>query len=42
MRDEYYRAHGWDVKTGWPYKETLEKLGLDNVAKELGETNKLP
>ncbi|CEP67246.1 Aldehyde ferredoxin oxidoreductase, C-terminal [Moorella glycerini] len=29
MLDEYYQARGWDVKTGIPTKETLEKLGLE-------------
>ncbi|HDQ73666.1 MAG TPA: aldehyde:ferredoxin oxidoreductase [Chloroflexi bacterium] len=32
MLDEYYRARGWDVTTGLPTKEKLEKLGLaDNT-----------
>jgi len=28
MMDEYYELRGWDVKTGLPKQETLEKLGL--------------
>jgi aldehyde:ferredoxin oxidoreductase len=28
MLDEYYRARGWDVETGLPTDEKLEKLGL--------------
>ncbi|MDN5347557.1 MAG: aldehyde:ferredoxin oxidoreductase [Clostridia bacterium] len=28
MLDEYYRARGWDVKTGIPTEETLNELGL--------------
>ena len=28
MLDEYYRARGWDVATGWPTKEKLRELGL--------------
>jgi aldehyde:ferredoxin oxidoreductase len=28
MLDEYYRARGWDVATGWPTKEKLQELGL--------------
>jgi len=28
MLDEYYRARGWDVKTGLPMPEKLKELGL--------------
>jgi len=28
MLDEYYSVRGWDLKTGLPLKETLERLGL--------------
>jgi len=28
MLDEYYKARGWDVATGKPLPETLERLGL--------------
>lgn len=35
MLDKYYELHEWDVKTSWPYKETLEKLDLGDVAKKL-------
>jgi aldehyde:ferredoxin oxidoreductase len=28
MLDEYYTERGWDLKTGLPTKETLERLGL--------------
>ncbi|HEY65700.1 MAG TPA: aldehyde ferredoxin oxidoreductase family protein [Caldilineae bacterium] len=28
MLDEYYRARGWDVRTGLPTREKLEELGL--------------
>jgi len=37
MLDEYYEAVGWDIKTGIPRKETLERLGLDDIAKDLEE-----
>jgi aldehyde:ferredoxin oxidoreductase len=37
MQDKYYQLHEWDVKTSWPYKETLEKLDLRDVAKQLGK-----
>jgi len=29
MLDEYYTARGWDVDTGLPLRETLERLGLE-------------
>ena len=35
MLDEYYRKRGWDIKTGVPTRETLEKLGLKYAADEL-------
>ena len=34
MVDDYYEAMGWD-KEGRPLPETLKRLGLDSVAKEL-------
>lgn len=42
MQDEYYKIHGWDLKTGWPHRDTLEKLGLENIAKELETMGKMP
>jgi len=41
MLDEYYKARGWDVKTGIPTKEKLEELGLKDVAEELEKLGKL-
>ncbi|MCW4036189.1 MAG: aldehyde ferredoxin oxidoreductase C-terminal domain-containing protein, partial [Candidatus Bathyarchaeota archaeon] len=35
MLDEYYRERGWDLETGIPSKETLERLGLGGVADDL-------
>jgi aldehyde:ferredoxin oxidoreductase len=35
MLDEYYRLYGWDVTTGIPTQETLNKVGLDEIAKDL-------
>ena len=32
---KYYRAHGWDEKTSKPLPETLHRLGLGYVAKDL-------
>jgi len=34
MLESYYEHLGWD-KTGRPLSETLKKLGLDDVAREL-------
>ena len=42
MLDEYYELHGWDKKTSWPYKETLEGLELEEVAVELERNGKIP
>ncbi|MFC1968221.1 aldehyde ferredoxin oxidoreductase family protein [Chloroflexota bacterium] len=35
MLDEYYRFRGWDVETGIPTRQTLERLDLKDVAAEL-------
>ena len=35
MLDEYYRARGWDVKTGLQTYEKLAELGLSDIAEEL-------
>ena len=37
MLDDYYEAIGFDKETGWPYRETLENLGLQDVSMELSE-----
>jgi aldehyde:ferredoxin oxidoreductase len=37
----YYRLEGWDEKTGWPTRRTLEDLGLKKVADELESKAKL-
>ena len=29
--DEYYNLHGWDMETGMPKEETLERLGLGSL-----------
>ena len=42
MLDEYYDLHGWDKKTSWPYRETLEGLGLEEVIQELEPKGKVP
>ena len=35
MIDRYYEVMGWDLKTGKPWRETLKKAGLDEVATDL-------
>jgi len=35
MLVEYYQARGWDLQTGRPTQETLERLGLDFVTDTL-------
>ena len=37
----YYQLEGWDIKTGWPTRVTLEELGLGAVADELERNGKL-
>lgn len=38
----FYEQEGWDPKTGWQKRDTLEALGVNNVAEELKANNKLP
>lgn len=42
MLDQYYALHGWDRETSWPYRETLDSLGLKDVSKQLENMTKLP
>jgi len=42
LMDEFYTLRGWDPKTGWPKRETLEKHDLKDVADMLKEIGKLP
>ncbi len=41
MVEEYYHFRGWDKNTGYPTREKLQALGLDDVAKELQKLGKL-
>ncbi|MFC2165661.1 aldehyde ferredoxin oxidoreductase N-terminal domain-containing protein [Acidobacteriota bacterium] len=41
FKSRYYKLEGWDIKTGWPKKETLESLGLGHVADALADNAKL-
>jgi aldehyde:ferredoxin oxidoreductase len=37
----FYNLEGWDIRSGWPKRETLESLGLKYVADELEKNRKL-
>lgn len=37
----YYQLEGWNSKTGWPTKATLQALGLTNAEQELANQGKL-
>lgn len=37
----YYQLEGWDPKTGWPTRATLEELDLGHIADELETNGKL-
>ena len=41
MLSHYYQLHGWDRKTGFPTRMTLEKLDLKDVADALEKIGKL-
>jgi len=38
--DEFYNLRGWDLKTGYPRKETLKNLGLADVIEQLEKAGK--
>lgn len=40
-KSEYYRLEGWDEKTGWPKRSTLEQMDLGFVADRLESAGKL-
>lgn len=42
MVDLYYEARGWDLETGWPYRETYERYGLADVADEMERCGLVP
>jgi len=37
----YYALRGWDIATGTPTRQTLEGLGLGDVAQDLEKLGKL-
>ncbi len=40
--DLYYEERGWDLQTGWPYRETWENACLKDVADELEKLGMIP
>jgi aldehyde:ferredoxin oxidoreductase len=42
MKNEYYAAMAWDMESGVPTRETLQALGLSDVASDLEKMGKLP
>jgi aldehyde:ferredoxin oxidoreductase len=41
MLDEYYAFHGWDVQTGWPTRDNLRELGLQECIPILSRAEKM-
>ncbi len=40
--DLYYKAHGFDIATGWPFRSTWEKYHLGDIADEMERLGMLP
>jgi aldehyde:ferredoxin oxidoreductase len=41
FKTRFYNLEGWDTRSGWPKRKTLDSLGLKYVADELEEKRKL-
>ncbi len=41
FKTNYYALEGWDQKTGWPTRKTLEGLGMKKVADLMASRNRL-
>jgi aldehyde:ferredoxin oxidoreductase len=41
FKNNLYQLEGWDVKTGWPTRKTLEGLGLKKVADTMASKGRL-
>ncbi len=41
MLNRYYELHGWDQKTGKPFKETFKRLDLEEIQNKLEQNGKL-
>ncbi len=42
MLERYYTTRGWDPATGIPLRETLDQLGLHDIAEDLQALGRLP
>ena len=40
-KTRFYQFEGWDITTGWPTRDTLEGLGLREVADTLAGVGRL-
>ena len=40
-KTHFYKVEGWDLKTGYPKRRTLEDLGMKKVADVLQAKSKL-
>ena len=41
FKTNFYKLEGWDVKTGWPTRKTLEGLGMKKVADTMAAKGRL-
>ena len=41
FKTRFYNLEGWDTRSGWPKRRTLESMGLNFVADELNRKGKL-
>jgi aldehyde:ferredoxin oxidoreductase len=41
FKTNFYKLEGWDAKTGWPTRKTLEDLGMKKVADVMAAKGKL-
>jgi aldehyde:ferredoxin oxidoreductase len=41
FKTNFYQLEGWDVKTGWPTRKTLEGLGLKRIADTMSAKGRL-
>jgi aldehyde:ferredoxin oxidoreductase len=41
FKTKFYNLEGWDTRSGWPKRRTLESTGLKFVADELEKNKKL-
>jgi aldehyde:ferredoxin oxidoreductase len=41
FKTNFYKLEGWDVKTGWPTRKTLEGLGMKKIADTMAGKGRL-